>query len=202
MSPPSPIPAARQPDPVDRATLRRHLLETRRQLEQRPARDHSLGLALERSLLRLRPRCIGAYCAIRGEFDPLPLLQRLGLSIALPRVEREARRMEFAVWQPGQALHPGAYGIAEPGPDATVVDPDLLLLPCVGFASNGLRLGYGGGYYDRYLARRDAVFTIGLAYDALQVGHAQPEPHDRLLDLILTESAAFGRDAGLLPDAT
>jgi 5,10-methenyltetrahydrofolate synthetase len=185
-----------------RAALRRELLQRRLELPQRAERDAALAQALRDALQALRPRCIGAYCATRAEFDVLPLLGELArggsAALALPVVEVEPRALRFVAWAPDEALRAGAYGIAEPCGDR-VVEPDLLLLPCVGFAASGLRLGYGGGYYDRYLAPRDAVFTLGLAFEACRVEALRAAPHDRLLAAILTETATYGAQAARLP---
>ena len=189
------------PDDEDRAALRRELLARRAALPGRAELDAALDAALRRALQRLRPASIGAYCATRGEYDPLPLLdalqrERRDLLLALPLFDPPTRRMRFAAWRAGDALREGPYGIAEPARTDTVLVPELLLLPCVGFADIGLRLGYGGGYYDRYLAGRSEVFTIGLAFEACRVDHLRAEPHDQLLDLVLTECAAYGLHAG------
>ncbi len=189
----------------DRVELRRELLACRAGLTQRDARDAALGAALRRALQRLRPASIGAYCATRGEFDPLPLLAEIGATagaprLALPVVDPPTRGMRFAAWRPGEALRSGPYGIAEPQCADTTLVPELLLVPCVGFVDIGLRLGYGGGYYDRYLAGRGDVFTIGLAFDACRLDELHAEPHDHLLDLILTETAAYGLQAAIMSD--
>jgi 5,10-methenyltetrahydrofolate synthetase len=188
----------------DRAELRRELLERRGALAQREARDSALAAALRRALQRLRPASVGAYCATRGEFDALPLLAELAAAgsprLALPVVDPPTRGMRFAAWRPGEALRSGPYGIAEPQCADTTLVPELLLVPCVGFVDIGLRLGYGGGYYDRYLAGRGDVFTIGLAFDDCRLDELHAEPHDHLLDLILTETAAYGLQAAIMAD--
>ena len=176
------------------------LIEQREQLPDKASKDALLAAALIRAVGVVKPACLGVYYATRGEFDPLPALARLApsqprLHLALPVVDTQAKRMHFVAWAPGEALRPGPYGIAEPVDQSRRVEPDALLLPCVGFVEAGLRLGYGGGYYDRYLAGRGDVFTIGLAYDACELDDLRAEPHDHLLDMILTESGAFGLEA-------
>ena len=193
------------PAPPDRAALRRELLARRAALAQRAAVDAALSGALRRALQRLRPASIGAYCATRDEFDPLPLLAELAAGpgaphLALPVVDPPTRGMRFAAWRPGDALRSGPYGIAEPQHAEATLVPELLLVPCVGFVDIGLRLGYGGGYYDRYLAGRGDVFTLGLAFDACRLDDLHAEPHDHLLDLILTETAAYGLQASIMSE--
>ena len=85
-------------------------------------------------------------------------------------------------------------GIPVPDADADVMSPDLLLVPILAFDRHGFRLGYGGGFYDRTIARlreTQGILTVGLAFsgqvrDDLPVG-----PHDMRLDWIVTESAAL-----------
>ncbi len=180
-----------------REQLRQALRALRDGLPQRVARERALDTALAAQLRATAAHCIGAYCRSRGEYDALAVLQRVGAElrwpwrIALPVVQAERRAMRFCAWQPGQALRRGAYGIDEPADCTEVVEPDLLLLPCLGFTAARLRLGYGGGYYDRYLEHRQVVRTIGLAFDACRVEGLLPQPHDRLLDLVLTESGRY-----------
>jgi 5-formyltetrahydrofolate cyclo-ligase len=90
----------------------------------------------------------------------------------------------------------GAYGIREPLWREERVIPveeiDLVLLPGVAFDRHGGRLGYGGGYYDRFLPRlRPDAVKIGLAYDLQVVGRVPLEPHDVRLDAVVTESGVY-----------
>lgn len=179
-------------NPVDRKALRSELLARRQALEQRPSRDAAIAAALQSRLRGLKPECVGAYCATRGEFDPLPALTALcaehaGLSLALPVVDTASRGMRFVAWAPGQALREGPYGILEPADTSRTVDPGTLLLPCVGFVEIGLRLGYGGGYYDRLLPRlRPDCVRIGLAFEE-QVFEAVPcDDHDQPVQVLVT----------------
>ena len=194
---PSPLAAAG----LTRSELRQALKQLRDCLPQRAQRESALDSALARELRELRVACIGAYCASRGEYDALKVVLRVAEQLgwpwrlALPVVRPSERSMSFHDWRPGQELHAGAYGIAEPAPQAPALEPEVLLVPCVGFADDGLRLGYGGGYYDRYLEHRRRVRTIGLAFDACRVEGLSAQPHDRPLDLILTESARHDRSA-------
>lgn len=184
-----------------RSQLRQALRQLRETLPQREQRERALDAALERELQRLRTGIVGAYCASRGEYDALRVLLRAGerlgwpWAIALPVVQPDARAMRFCAWRPGDALRAGAYGIDEPALCDETVEPQVLLVPCVGFAADGLRLGYGGGYYDRYLEHRPQVRTIGLAFDACRVEGLAAQAHDRPLDVVLTESTRYARCA-------
>ena len=73
--------------------------------------------------------------------------------------------------------------------DGPWVVPDVVLLPCVGYTRSGFRLGYGGGYFDRWLARHPEVTAIGLAWSVAEIveGELAPQAHDRPMMLVLTE---------------
>lgn len=73
--------------------------------------------------------------------------------------------------------------------DDEEVVPDVVLVPCVGFTAGGYRLGYGGGYFDRWLAAHPHVTAVGVAWSVGRVPDEQfvPEPHDQPLMLIVTE---------------
>lgn len=139
---------------------------------------------------------IGAYWPIKGEFDALPALYRWGEAdpvrrIGLPVIDRETRQLRFHVWYPGCPMEDDAFGIPKPK-DTEAFEPQLLLVPCVGFGPRGVRLGYGGGFYDRTLAAlQPRPFTAGLAYAHGYLPWLAPEPHDVPLDTILTEEGVF-----------
>jgi 5-formyltetrahydrofolate cyclo-ligase len=83
------------------------------------------------------------------------------------------------------------WGIVEPLPDKPAVDPDVLIVPLLAFDKRGYRLGYGGGFYDRTLARLRAVkpvITVGVAYDEQEVDVVPTDVYDQQLDWMLTPS--------------
>src|SRR3546814_15753217 len=76
-------------------------------------------------------------------------------------------------------LEPGPYGMMQPGAKAAEVEPDVLFVPLVGFATDGRRLGQGGGHYDRWLAAHPGARAIGLAWDEPLCEDLPHETHDR-----------------------
>lgn len=135
------------------------------------------------------PGTVGAYWPLRSEADPRPLAQALaarGVLLALPVVV--GVDLVFRNWTSGMVLEPAGFGTVAPGPSAIEVSPDLMLVPLLGFDARGHRLGWGKGYYDRYLARRGATCrAVGLAFACQQLAEIPAEAHDRRLDGILTE---------------
>ena len=132
---------------------------------------------------------VGGYHALPDEADPALLLERLvelGCHIAYPRVAGKGAALEFHRVPDGEILAPGAFGIHEPLDIWPRVVPALLLVPLLAFDASGHRLGYGGGFYDRTLALLN-VPAIGIAYAGQEISSIPFEPHDRTLDMVLTE---------------
>lgn len=138
---------------------------------------------------------VAGYRARGGEIDPWPLMQRLaaaGVRLTLPVASDRESPLIFRAFAAGDPLAPDAFGIASPPPEATEVQPDLIITPLLAFDRFGGRIGQGGGHYDRTLAlmrARAPVFALGLAYAGQEVARLPLEPHDQRLDAILTETA-------------
>ena len=134
---------------------------------------------------------VGGFWPIRTEIDPRPSLKRLselGLRAALPVVMPSG--LIFRTWNMSEALIEGPFGLSEPDATAPEVSPVALLVPLAAFDRRGHRIGYGAGYYDRAIARLSAIgplFTIGVAFSVQEIDRVPEEPHDRALDVIVTE---------------
>jgi 5-formyltetrahydrofolate cyclo-ligase len=149
--------------------------------------------------LRLRPSWrIALYAALPHELDTTPLIELArarGCRVYLPRIDRHSlgRKMQFVEMSDRQRSN--RLGIAEPEGSRIIGARwlDVVFLPLVGFDARGVRLGMGGGYYDRALAFRrwrTAWHTprlVGLAYSFQQVEEIIPAAHDVLLDAVVTE---------------
>jgi 5,10-methenyltetrahydrofolate synthetase len=176
----------------DKKTLRRQLLAERQSLIDRHQRAMQLQEVLRVWLLSRDDKAIGAYWPIKGEFDALPALFRWTEAdeercIGLPVVDKTTKQLTFHMWFPGCEMENDAYGIPKPR-DTPAFVPTLLLVPCVGFGPNGVRLGYGGGFYDRTLATlQPRPVTVGLGYSHGYLPWLTAEPHDVPLDAVLTE---------------
>ena len=173
--------------PPEKAELRRAARDKRRLLVRE---DFAVDIARHAEALSIsKGSVIGGYHALPDEADPALLLERLvelGCHIAYPRVAGKGAALEFHRVPDGEVLAPGAFGIHEPlaiWPRAT---PNVLLVPLLAFDRCGHRLGYGGGFYDRTLARLN-VPAIGIAYAGQEVASLPRQAHDRTLDMVLTE---------------
>ena len=137
---------------------------------------------------------VGGYMALKDEADPARLLERLAARnclIAYPRVEAKDAPLAFHIVRAETEFVPGAFGVREPRAESPSVTPNVLLVPLIAFDAAGHRLGYGGGYYDRTIARLRTIkpiAAIGIAFAAQQIDEVPTTPRDERLDLVLTES--------------
>ncbi len=137
---------------------------------------------------------ISGFWPIRSEADVRPLMAHLrsrGARLCLPVVlDRET--IVFRELVAGAPVVKTGFGTTGPGPEAAVLDPDILLVPLSAFDRTGHRIGYGAGHYDRAIDRLKAKGRvpklIGIAFDCQEVASVPAEPHDVPLDGILTES--------------
>ena len=184
---------------ADRAILRKRLLAEREQLARSalaPQAQREVSARLAQLLHELEPGVLGLYWPVRDEFNPCDAarnVQRACPTLALPYAQREPHAMHYRAWN-GQA--PDARdecGVPAPA-DGGVVVPDVVLVPCVGYTHTLWRLGYGGGYFDRWLALHPHVTAVGVAWSASEIASSDwnAQPHDRQLTVIVTESGIVG----------
>jgi 5-formyltetrahydrofolate cyclo-ligase len=176
----------------ERAALRQKLIAARQALPDRLERAVSLQSALRVWLVGRSESRIGAYWPIKGEFDPLPALYRWSEAnearrIGLPVVNREAGTLKFHVWFPGCPTELDAYDIPKPK-DTEMFEPDLMLVPCLGYGPTGVRLGYGGGFFDRTMkALRPRPVTVGLCFSNGFLPMLREQADDLPLDALITD---------------
>lgn len=138
---------------------------------------------------------IGGYWPTGTELDVRPLmteLHRRGHVCGLPVVHR-GHPLEFHRWGPEDRLVRGVFDILAPDHHTPIVDPDVLLIPMLAFDDRGMRIGYGGGYYDRTIPAirsRKPLLTVGIAYAVQEVGRVPTDRYDQRLDWIVTDVAA------------
>lgn len=140
-------------------------------------------------------RTIFCYVSTGREPDTRALIElalkagkRVGVPLCTGKGLMEVR--EITGWD---ALRDGKYGIPEPKPECGLLPPaeiDLAIVPCVICSHDGLRLGHGGGYYDRYLARLRCP-AVCFCREALVREEIPWEPHDRPVTMLITEKGVF-----------
>lgn len=176
----------------DGAALRNKLIAARQALPDRLERAVQLQSVLRVWLVGRMETTIGAYWPIKGEFDPLPALYRWSEAdesrrIGLPVVDKTAGSLRFHVWYPGCPTELDAYDIPKPK-GTEVFEPQLLLLPCVGYGPEGVRLGYGGGFYDRTVAAlTPRPKRVGLCYSNGFLPFLRGKTEDLPLDALITD---------------
>lgn len=146
------------------------------------------------------------YVSFRGELDLSLLVEWCwdnGIDVIAPRCLAADRSMKLHRLRSWDQLAPGAYGIMEPDPALTPeIEPELVpkvvFVPGLAFDRDGGRLGYGGGYYDRFAEKRGkagasstSVIWIGAAYEAQLVEEVPLESHDMKMNGILTERQLY-----------
>jgi len=183
---------------ADKALLRSALLTARKSISEgeRVAFDTRIGervIAWASTLASGNPDVVlGVYWPIRNEPDLRPTYAQLsaqGVRLALPVVMDKNAPLRFLNWTPGDAMIKDSFGVAIPA-SGEVVRPQALLIPCVGFNRQRLRLGYGGGFYDRTLAVDPRPMTVGIGYACTLVDF-DGAAHDIALDAIFTETGGL-----------
>ena len=138
-----------------------------------------------------RAKTVLCYCSFDDEIDTYEILHTAlaaGKTLCLPRT-LGGGRMEARTVHTLDVLKRTKFGILEPGEDCALVDPaqlDLCIVPCLAADLSGRRLGYGAGYYDRYLSETRA-FRMLLCAEARLFSSIPTEPHDMACDMIVTE---------------
>jgi 5-formyltetrahydrofolate cyclo-ligase len=180
--------------------LRKTLLATRNQLSHKEIESKSRAIAQRLLTLEEISSCqtIFAYVSFRSEVATLELIDSLiamGKTVVVPITRIKEKRLDaIHITNRAADLEPGYCNIPEPKEEictTRIVSPETIeaiLLPGSVFDERGGRFGYGGGYYDRFLAKVPKAKRIGLAFDLQVVAKAPLQEHDELLDLVVTES--------------
>ena len=145
-------------------------------------------------------RTVAGYASFGSEFDTEAFNTAVlasGKRLILPRIDRPRRVMMFhAVTDLQGSLLSGVWGIREPDPlvcpRAQLDDVELMLVPGLAFTSRCERLGYGGGFYDAAIEMmRPQAIKIAAAFSTQIVDALVVEPHDRIVDVLVTENASY-----------
>ena len=180
---------------TEKQFLRRELLALRNTIspEDKQAWDAEINKALIENDWFRQAKAILAYCPVKSEPDIRPAIEealRQGKEIYMPKCIPETREMTFYQITSLDDLRPGAHGIPEPSgssPQFSIQHSALCIIPALAFDKTGFRLGYGGGYYDRFLARNGALRTLGVCYEVLLRDSLPREASDMAVERVLTE---------------
>lgn len=175
-------------------SLRNQLKKIRKNIDPERRKKDAFSLRdIFLSFFSLKPNeIIAGYYPLEFEFDLKPLLFALmeqDVSIALPRITKD-NNLSFALWKKNTALEKQDFCIFAPNLQETEIIPDLFLVPLIGFHRSGHRLGYGKGHYDKTLAKlrkMKDILAIGVGFSEQEIQIPFHEPHDEVLDYMLTE---------------
>ncbi|OMF19312.1 5-formyltetrahydrofolate cyclo-ligase [Paenibacillus sp. FSL H8-0548] len=200
----------------DKTYIRKQMAIRRNSLpsEQREIWSASACAKAQMLLESLPSNSFMAYAAFRSELDLSTLIEwgwRSGRHVIVPRCIAADRSMTLHYLRSWEELMPGAYGIMEPNPALTPpieagYVPEVVLVPGLAFDQQGGRLGYGGGYYDRFAEVIHSItiesvrpLWLGMSFEAQLIAGAPREPHDIVMDGIITEQDVYlqrRRDTG------
>ena len=176
---------------MNKLSIRTKLLKLRK-------KKHSLSLSFDSTNFfeflkkkKIKSKIVGAYYPFNYELnilDVLETLEKKNYILSLPKITKN-NEMNFFKWSKSEPLKINRYGIPEPISEKKI-SPNILLIPLVGFDDQLNRLGYGGGYYDRYLSKvriKDKLLKIGVGFSFQKVKKIPVNNHDKKLDCIITE---------------
>ena len=178
-----------------KSKIRKKFLKLRKQkFRDKLVIDYKIIYSLIKKFKKKNP-IIGGYFPVNHEIDCLNILKKLELNkfkIALPVIKKN-NEMEFYSYSFVDPLKTNGFGIPEPFIKKKV-NPDILFVPLVAFDSNCYRIGYGGGYYDRYLKKleKKKLFkSIGFAFSFQKTKHLPIEIFDKSLNMVITDKKIY-----------
>jgi 5-formyltetrahydrofolate cyclo-ligase len=176
---------------VNKSKIRSKIIKSRK---NNTNKNFKINLGIFFSFLKTNKynfKNLGGYYPSNYEIDDLEILEILrkkNYKISLPIIKKN-NQMDFFKWSNNDPLKINKYGIPEPI-SSKILYPDILLVPLVGYDSQLNRLGYGGGFYDRYIKKIEKVkkvVKIGLAFSYQKLKSIPINQHDKKLDFIITE---------------
>ncbi|CVI73054.1 putative 5-formyltetrahydrofolate cyclo-ligase [Clostridiales bacterium CHKCI001] len=174
--------------------LRKEFLLRRRTLENRFEKDQKILERILHTDWYAQARSIYTYVSYRAEVDTKKLIQQAwkdGKNVAVPKVCGEI--INFYQIHSMDDLESGIKGILEPAVHCIPLEEQdaVLLVPGAVFDQEGYRIGYGGGFYDRYLETHPNYLSVALAYECQVIDYVPRQPWDQKIDCIITEEACI-----------
>ena len=176
---------------MNKSSIRKKILKLRKKKYSKNLSVSFIKLLKFLDKKKLKSKIIGGYYPFNYELDILNILKKFekkNYIISLPKISKN-NQMDFFNWSFKEPLKINKYGIPETTSNEKIF-PNILLIPLVGFDDQFNRLGYGGGYYDRYLSKiqeKNRIIKIGVGFSFQKIKNIPIKRHDKKLDTIITE---------------
>jgi len=177
---------------VNKNNIRKKIIELRKNNISKNIEINSQNIFQILKKYNSKSKIIGGYYPTNFEVDDLKILNHLekkNYIISLPKIKKN-NQMDFFEWSEKDPLEINNFGIPEPV-YKTLIYPDILLVPLIAFDKSLNRLGYGGGFYDRYIykiKKKKKILTIGLAFSYQEINKIPTNQFDQQLDFVVTEN--------------
>ena len=170
--------------------MRELIVQKRRILSAEDRREQSAAILeqLEQMQCFREAKTVLLYYPINNEVDVLPLFKKYKHTKTLLLPVSHRREMTVSPFEGNDKMHRGKFHIPEPTTPAYEGEIDLIVVPAVAFDKTGLRLGRGGGYYDKFLKKHVRAMLIGVGYDFQLVDQVPAERHDQKVHRIILPS--------------
>ena len=181
----------------EKNNIRKFLIDRRDELSSEYEKKNNAHIHLKTLLASIGKCEIGSYLPYRNEISTKLIndsLFSLGYEISLPCNYDQKKNLIFRNWKITNDLVKNKYGILQPKEDMSECNPEMIIVPLVGFTLSGYRMGYGGGYYDRFIDSKNKtnkIITVGFGYSFQEVNELPTEHHDKKVDWILTEKYLY-----------
>ena len=176
---------------MNKSEIRKTILKIRKQSNFKKLKINFQTIFKVLKKENIKGKILGGYYPYNYEVDGIKILEKFekqNYFISLPKIKKNSQ-MDFFNWSTKDPLKVNKYGIPEPISNK-IKYPDILLVPLVAYDKNLNRIGYGGGFYDRYIKKikkNKKIITIGLAYSFQKVKKIPVNDYDIKLDFVVTE---------------
>ena len=176
---------------MNKSQIRKKILKIRKKNSSKNLKINFNEIIKILKLSKISNKSIGGYYPYNYEVDAIEILKKFEkkkYQISLPKIKKNFK-MDFFNWSTIDPLSINKYGIPEPI-SKKIVHPSIIFVPLVAFDKNLNRIGYGGGFYDRFIKKtkkRRKIVTIGLAYSFQKVKKIPTNNFDVKLDYVITE---------------
>ena len=181
---------------LEKKIIRKFLINRRKQLSGDYEKKNMSHVHLRPLLNNINSDYVGSYVDYNFELSTNFLNKYLierKINICLPKINAQSKEINFFKFSNGTNLIKNKYNILEPAVTNEIIFPKLVLVPLLAFNESGFRLGYGGGFYDKYFSSQEEkdIIKVGLGFSFQKANQIPIESHDQKLDWILTESYLY-----------